>query len=387
MQSWRSIAMREPADAALDLRELADLVHVHSGAQGLDRGWVDGVLAQIRHASGQSPDAWAPVWMREGAAAQARDDWSLALKLYNLGRFPYIGEGARSEAHALCLRASLALLEPRHARAPTTRVELQVRGHTVPFYLRRTARPSAPLLLVFGGIVSNKEQWLSFLDLADRLGMDVALAEYPGVGENRLPLDAGSHDMVGSILDAVQGPGQLECFLVALSFGGTLALRQAARDERIRGIATVGAPVRSFYNDVDWWQRIPSTTRLTLQHILNVPQADVFAHLAPLAVNDDELANVRIPVHYVQCAHDEIIHSTDAAELSAIAGPLRLLQVRDVHAAPHHLRAVRLFIVAAILRTMQPGSPRTRVLELAISLMGCLPALRLSTKHRPASAE
>lgn len=375
--------MHEAGASPLDLRELTDLVHLHSGAQGLDRVWVDEVLRRIEYADGSTAEAWAPVWTREATAAQASGDWALALKLYNLARFPFINEPSRREAHELCLRACLELTGPRYARSPVARIELRVRGHSVPFYLRRSLKARAPLLLVFGGIVSNKEQWLGFLDLTDKLGMDVAIAEFPGVGENRLPLNAYSHEMVKYIIDAVQGPQVQECFIIALSFGGTLALRQAAQDTRIRGIATVGAPIRSFYEDVDWWNRIPSTTRVTLQYILGVPEVDVFEQLASLALTTRELSNVRIPVHYVQCMHDEIIQSVDATQLAAITGPLQRLNVNDVHGAPNHLKAVRLFITAAVLQAMQPRSPQAGVFRICTSLLGCLPAFQLSMNPKP----
>lgn len=375
--------MREDPVSLLDLRELRDLVHLHSAAQGLKSEWVDGVLRSVNSAYGDDTEAWAPVWMREGKAAQARGDWGLALKLYNLARFPFIGDSSRRDAHELGLHACRELMGPCQASSPTTRMELRVRGYALPFYLRRSLRARAPLLLVFGGIVSNKEQWLGVFDLADKLGMDVAVAEFPGVGENRLPLDAYSHEMIKAILDSVQGSLTQECFIIALSFGGTLALRQAAQDPRIRGIATVGAPVRSFFEDASWWERIPSTTRLTLQYILGVPDAEVFAKLAPLALTSRELAEVRIPVHYVQCMRDEIIQSTDARQLAAIAGPLQRFQVNDVHGAPHHLGAVRLFILAAVLRAMKPLSPQALVLRFLVSLLGSLPAFHLSNNMKP----
>ncbi len=374
--------MHEPAAASLSLRELADLVHLHSGAQGLDRRWVDAVLQRIGQPHGDGPAAWAPVWMREARAAQARGDWAQVLKLCNLARFPFIGEPSRQEAHEMALQACREVTGARHARSPVTRMELRLRGFCLPFYLRRSQRARAPLLLVFGGIVSSKEQWLGFLDLADRLGMDVAVAEFPGVGENRLPLDAQSHQMVGHIIDAVQGAAAQDCFVVALSFGGTLALRQAAQDPRIRGIATVGAPVRSFFEDAAWWERIPSTTRLTLQHILDVPAAEVAARLAPLALSPRELAGVRIPVHYVQCVHDEIIQSADAGQLQAIAGPLQVLRVNDVHGAPRHLAAVRLFIAAGVLRALRPRCRQALLLSLGTRALGCLPAFRLLKKSQ-----
>lgn len=374
----RVVPVHEGAAPSLNLRELVDLVHLHSGAQGLDRKWVNDVLRRIGRPDGGGPDSWAPVWTREGSAAQARGDWALALKLYNLARFPFIGEPFRHEAHEMCLQACREVTGSRHARSPVTRVELQVRGFHVPFYLRRSLKSQAPLLLVFGGIVSNKEQWLGFLDLADKLGMDVAVTEFPGVGENCLPLNAHSHEMVKHIMDAVQGGRPQDCFVVALSFGGTLALRQAALDSRIRGIATVGAPVDSFFKDASWWERIPSTTRLTLQHILGVPAGDVFARLAPLALSPMELASVRIPVHYVQCVHDEIIQRTDAEQLAAISGTLQVLRVNDMHGAPHHLAAVRLFIAAGVLCAMRPRSLQSSVLRLGTAILGRLPAFRLS---------
>jgi esterase FrsA len=365
----------DSACAGLNLDELKQLVLLHAGAQGIKPEQAAGVLDGIDRADGAFPSSWAARWMAAGAAAESRGDLALALKLHNLGRFPFVDGDARRTAHQRCLAAFQGWRAG--AAAPTAALALAWQGHRFVTYVRRCMRQRAPLLLVFGGIVSIKEQWGVFLALADKLQVDVAVTELPGVGENTIPLSAHSHGMIDVILDALNVDEASGCHVVAMSFGGTLALRHAARDSRIRGVTTVGAPLACFYTDAAWWGRIPSTTRLTLTHILGCGQSETFGKIQALRLTAAEAAALRIPVYYVQSLRDEIIQCQETEILRAMPGRLHLMQVDDVHGAPQHLRSVRLFVVYSIMNTLFAGSARTRLLGTLASVARSFSGIKL----------
>lgn len=346
----------------LDLDELKELVLLHAQAQGIKPALAAGVLSSIERADGAFPSSWASRWIDIGAAAEARGNTDLAVKYYNLGRFPYVDGDARRSAYESCLAAF-------HAWAadytlPITSLQLSCNGHRFVTYVRRCGKAHAPLLLVYGGIVSIKEQWAMFLELADRLHVDVAVTELPGVGENRAPLTATAHAMIAIILDALGVDEKIGCHLVAMSFGGTLALRHASRDRRIRGVTTVGAPVVCFYSDAQWWNSVPSTTRLTLSNILGCRPTETFGKIGELKLSRHELAAVKVPIFYVQSLRDEIIQCKEVDDLCGTVGQLHLLRINDVHGAPGHLGVVRIFVAYSIVSTLFPGSLRARLLKI-----------------------
>ena len=352
--------------AGLDLDELKELVLLHAGAQGIKPEYVAGVLDSIQREDGAFPTSWAPRWMEAGTAAEVRGDLDLAVKLHNLGRFPFVDGEAKQSAHQRCLAAFQAWCA--QGPAPVASLRLAWEGHSFVTYVRRCMRPRAPLLLVFGGIVSIKEQWGVFLALADKLQVDVAVTELPGVGENTIPLAGKSHGMIKVILDALTIDERTGCHIVAMSFGGTLALRHAAQDKRIKGVTTVGAPISCFYTDAEWWNRIPSTTRLTLTKILGCKQTETFSRIGELELTAAELAAIHIPVYYIQSLRDEIIQCKEADDLKKMAGGLHLLCIDDVHGAPRHLSIVRLFLAYSIISTLFAGSLRAKSLQAFIYL-------------------
>jgi esterase FrsA len=352
--------------AGLDLDELKELVLLHAGAQGIKPEYVAGVLDGIRREDGAFPTSWASRWMEAGAAAELRGDLDLAVKMHNLGRFPFVDGDARQSAHLRCLATFQAWCAS--GPAPVASLRLAWEGHTFVTYVRRCMRPRAPLLLVFGGIVSIKEQWGLFLALADKLQVDVAVTELPGVGENTIPLAGKSHGMIKVILDALTVDEQTGCHIVAMSFGGTLALRHAAHDKRIKGVTTVGAPISCFYSDAEWWNRIPSTTRLTLTKILGCEQAETFGRIGELKLTAAELTAIRIPVYYIQSLRDEVIQCKETDDLQKKTGVFQLLRIDDVHGAPRHLRTVRLFVAYSIINSLFAGSLRAKSFRIFIHL-------------------
>ncbi|HEX7639563.1 MAG TPA: hypothetical protein VF457_14295 [Burkholderiaceae bacterium] len=371
-----------------DLPELSRLAALHALAQGMPRDATRRILDGIAHADGPAEASWPSRWMQAGSEAGRAGDWSSAVHCFNLGRFPCTSDAQRARSHALCVAAARRWAAEGGAGAPVAVHRPSWRGRRFTLYVRRCLRVAdPPLLLVLGGIVSVKEQWLALLGMADRLGVDVALTEFPGVGENELVPGEHAHEMIGIALDVAGARAAPGAFALALSFGGTLALRQAAADPRIKGIATIGAPVRSFFHDSDWFAALPPTTRGTLSHLLAAPAAELQARCAALAVREDELRRIAVPVSYVECRRDEIVQQANAAELMAALARSRWLAIDDVHGAPNRIAVVRSFLVGSIVAGLSPRSPRGRVAGTALRLLGALPGVRYRRRALPRNAD
>jgi pimeloyl-ACP methyl ester carboxylesterase len=238
-------------------------------------------------------------------------------------------------------------------------MEIGVGDSRVRAWVKTGVPKSKRLLLVLGGIVSIKEQWGELLNNADRLGMTVAITEMPGVGENTVPYDRTSWEMLPRLLDELGESSGVQCtYMTAMSFGGHLAMRAALHDMRISGIVTVGAPISDFFTRADLWPSLPETTIRTLAHIANVERENLQRHVASFALTDDELSRLKIPVYYVASLRDEIIPRSESLRLSSHVAQARVVEFDDVHGAPRHLTEYKIGIVRALLN-MQ-GRARAR---------------------------
>lgn len=286
--------------------------------------------------------AWVAEWTAEAERLAAAGSLIAAAGRYNLARFPFPDSAARREAAARCVAAC----DQWAASERLTPLEVdfadgRVRGWTIGL----SDGPARPLLIVLGGIVTAKEQWVPLLLQLDRLGLAGVVTEMPGVGENTVTYTHDSALMLSAILDAI-GPRADTAYAMALSFSGHLALRAAARDHRIKGIVTVGAPVRDFFS-LAWLAALPVTTAATLEHLTGGPAEKLSA--PGWALSDDELAAVTGPVYYVSSRRDEVIPATEAECLTALPG-LRLLSYDEEHAAPRYAAETRAWVLLSVLR-------------------------------------
>ncbi|MFF3323714.1 alpha/beta fold hydrolase [Streptomyces sp. NPDC002889] len=353
------------AAAGAPLDELRRYARLHARAQGLAPEHCRRLLAQVSSAGGEGPGAWPVVFTRAGDVLAGHGRYLDAVRHYGLARFPYaaVDDAARRRAQQRCVAA---FDRWRRTRRGIQRLELRLtEGEFACWTAGTAARGPRPLVLVMGGIVSVKEQWAPILAHADALGVALAVTELPGVGENTMPYRADSHRMIGAVLDALADRADVRrTSAIALSFGGHLALRAALTDDRVRGVATVGAPLRHFFLDRDWQAGVPALTRRTLAHLIGCPPSGVFDAVRPWALSEDELARLRIPVTYAAALRDDIVPLTETgALLKDPQAPHEVLLLDDEHGAPAELARVRGALLRAALRTS--GTPPLRRAALA----------------------
>lgn len=337
------------------LDELRDLVLLHARAQGIRTSACRALLARVDRADGTGPGSWVHEWSRAGERLAAGGRHLDACRHFTLARFPCADSPERAEAGRRCVSS---FDDWRRGRG-IDRFELDLPDGRVACWTNGLAPGSArPLLLVMGGIVSVKEQWAQFLLTAGRLGMAAVATEMPGVGENTLTYRTDSWRMVPTLLDALGERAPVDqTYALALSFSGQMAIRAALHDPRLRGVATVGAPVRAVFGDPDVVAALPATTLRALEHLTGRPGTDLPGRLAGLALTTDELGRLDIPVAYVRSRRDEIVPGAEPDLLARHVRGFTQIEFDDVHGSPAHLADTRLWIARALLgmRASKPG--------------------------------
>jgi hypothetical protein len=350
-----------------DVAELKLFGLAHARAQNLTHAVYQEICARIDSDDADRPGSWTGEWSRAAARLEAQGRLLDACAHYNLARFPAVDGPARKHAQKKCVEVCAAWA----ADHGVTRLDIPVLGETVPCWASGlSATERRPLLLVMGGIISVKEQWMTLLAQASRLGMAVLVAELPGVGENPLPYSADSWRMLSQLLDVVRDRADVEhTYGLTLSFSGHAALRCAAHDRRIKGVITIAAPVGAFFTDPDWRRGLPRITVDTLARLTRTTPDDITGDMSSWALTDAELAAVGIPVHYLATHEDAIIPGDDVRRLRSVVPGTRVLEYRDEHAGPGNALETRLWIFLSLLRMRRVGGPRTALLAAAAGLL------------------
>ncbi|MFE2219465.1 alpha/beta fold hydrolase [Streptomyces canus] len=335
--------------------ELKQYAEVH--ARGLEIPDYAQLVGHIRH-DGEGPGSWAGVWCREGDRLAAEGRHIEAGRRYLMARFPFVDGPARQEAY----EKSLASFEKWRAGQDVHRLDVEYRGHRVGCWTSGLdAGRRKPLLIVMGGHLTLKEQWAPALPVFARLGMAAVATELPQVGQNEVPYDGAGPGFLSAVLDAVADRADVEhTYALAMSFSGHLALRCAMDDSRIRGIATVGAPLAEFFTDTVWRKALPQVTVDTLAHLTGAYMDE----LAEWALPADRLAALDIPVAYVASLRDEVIPPGDLAVLRRQVRRLSLLVHDDVHGSPAHGEENKVWLALSLLRMQGIRDGRTLYLGL-----------------------
>ena len=336
-----------------DIDELRTYALLHARAQGLPAATTERTLAAVVD-DGDGPASWTQVWSAEGRRALTARRPLQAAACFNLARFPVVDSPARREALRACIEAVDVW---RRGHPAVRRRTLPTDDGAFDYYLRPARRPGRALVVLLGGIVSLKEQWAPLIPAVARLGYAVAVTELPGVGSNRTLYTADAHRQLSRVIDDAGTVQPVSgCLVVGMRFGGHLALRAALRDERIRGVATVGAPLTGFF-EPDHRPPVPRITRDVLAVLTGTDADRLPGALAGWGLRPDELARLRIPVRYVASARDEIVPQQDAADLARWAPDVRIRRFDDVHGSPDHVAATRRFLIGFLLGRRRPTLP------------------------------
>ena len=197
-----------------------------------------------------------------------------------------------------------------------------------------------------------KEQWAPMLANMRRLGMAGLVTRDARGWRNTMRYQPDSWRMLSGLLDAVADRADVgQTHAIALSFAGQMALRCAVADTRIRGVVTVGAPIREFFTDVVWQRQLPKVTIHTLAHMTGTKPDDIVGGLDGWALTGEQLASLDIPVSYGASLRDEIIPSADWQLLRDRVKNLEVIEFDDVHGSPSHTAEMQLWTARSLLRS------------------------------------
>ena len=184
----------------------------------------------------------------------------------------------------------------------------------------------------------------TYPELADRIARDTGWAALAfnlrgtGTSEGDFSIGGWLHDLHVAVGVLAERAGVSGVWIAGMGEGGALALCAAQADERVRGVAALGAPV-----SLRDWAREPArllehARRLGMVRKSGYPP-DMAAWGREVGTLDAVGAARRLaprPLLVVHGSADDTVRPDDARALSEAAGPSA--ELRIVHAAGHRLR-------------------------------------------------
>ncbi|MFT6097477.1 MAG: esterase FrsA [Arenicella sp.] len=348
------------------LDELVDLVLLHAIAQNLDLSQCHKTIEQIKTLANNDLNSWVYEWKAGAESYLNNGDLLNAFQYFNLARFPFPSNDSMRLAHRNCVDTFEQWTVQQ--KIPCERRVVKIAEHAVPFYFSSNGE-DLPLVIVMGGIVSIKEQWNGFIKAGKTLGVSVILAEMPSVGENPMPYANDADLLLDALVGAVEGEfSSQHIHLVMMSFSGNLGLKFAAREKRVKAVTTVGAPVKHFFTDQQWWVKVPLTTKRTLAYLCQCSEHQVFDAIKDFAIPETMLQKLTIPVYYIQSEHDEIIPSEEVTYLRKHVSGLHVTQYPDVHGSPRHMSQMQKWVPITVLTETKGNSLVLFILKTSLKV-------------------
>ena len=226
-------------------------------------------------------EEWLPAWVANGHdyAARAREAeargrsrtagelWNQASLSYHFAKFVWMLDMERyEEATHLAvdaLRRALGHLDPT-----AERIEIPFEGGaTLAGNLRRPAGGPAPLVLLFPGLDSTKEEFLRWEEVFLARGLATFSLDGPGQGESGLTTRIYPNYEVAATaaIDALSSRDDVDLDRIGaagVSLGGYYAPRAAAYEKRIKAAVGISGPFDFASN----WDGMPLQTRETVCH-------------------------------------------------------------------------------------------------------------------------
>ncbi|MEI7065698.1 alpha/beta hydrolase [Dickeya chrysanthemi] len=334
------------------LDELKNFVLLHSNVLNV-AAETRAILPDIHHLGDDLPHSWSQMFYRQAQHYENQGELLKACSLYNLARFPYPETPLQHECNRHCQR----LFRRQYIESGTvTRVSLS-QGRQV-CYVRK--KNTGSVVIINGGIISLKEQWVHLVGVFERFDVTVVLTEMPGVGENQLPYNEQSFRMYSDVLDYLaQDRSDIRCHIFGLSFSGFIAYKNSLTDSRIVGITMAGTPLDSLYHDREVYRRLPYVTRLVIGHNVGKthPELDnddkVFGYLNETFVMHQEDINHSVRLYYVQSLRDEVIPNLEADTIRRLSRQNHILSLDDVHGSPGYGKTVRVYLLWSLLNSLR----------------------------------
>jgi dipeptidyl aminopeptidase/acylaminoacyl peptidase len=226
-------------------------------------------------------EEWLPAWVENGHAHAERareaensgrtvtagESWNHAALSYHFAKFVWMLDMARYE-EATRLAVEALRNAHRHLDPSAERVEIPFEGGaTLVGNLRRPAGGPAPLVLLFPGLDSTKEEFLGWENVFLARGMATFSLDGPGQGESGLttPIYGNYEVAATAAIDSLSSRDDVDLDRIGaagVSLGGYYAPRAAAYEKRIKAAVGISGPFDFAAN----WDNMPEQTRETVMH-------------------------------------------------------------------------------------------------------------------------
>ncbi|MCC6792773.1 MAG: alpha/beta fold hydrolase [Thermomicrobiales bacterium] len=207
----------------------------------------------------------------------------------------------------------------------TRRITIPWRTNQLPAYLakpRDFAGPH-PLVVMFNGATTTKEELLLWADPFLERGVAVMTVDWPGTGEaGNLTLTADCDDITDGLLDFAHDEPGLDSdavILLGFSLGGSVAIRAAAFDRRIAASIAITPP----YEPRAWIGYVNPIVRHQLLLLAKDPEAiEELLHEFSLG---DVIGKLRAPLLVFGAGRDLVVPPEESLHLASAAGDLATL--------------------------------------------------------------
>ncbi len=288
----------------LDVREVFESI----------RSWEDWIDEWSR--VGEKREIYARIALEESRCITARDYYIFASAAYQMAQFPlYDNVDRRRKLYAKsadCYRYAASLLDP-----PCTEVVIRYRGYHLPGYLRLPrGRKPVPVIILVCGADSSKEEMHFFSEALVERGIGTLAFDGPGIGEtwDKLPM-VTDYEKVGraviSFLDRRDDVDSKRIGILGLSYGGNLALRIAAHDERPAAVISISGP----YDPQNYADFILPVLREQVKFLLHDGSRRAFRMWAKSFSIKGLVKQIRSPLLVVGGGEDVIIPGDDAKKI------------------------------------------------------------------------
>lgn len=345
------------------LREMKQFVILHAKVLGISHIVVK-LLEDINTLDENELGNWGEIFYEAGLIYQKKKKYKIALGLYNIARFPF----PKTNMQYLAYQAYRNLFFQQYCNDKFKLEKLSTFNGLHKFYVKHNK--GNQIVVICGGILSLKEQWINFVPVLFFLGFTVILTEMPAVGRNLTKYNQDAFNMFSEILEVVDPEKKKECHVIGLSFSGYLALQNSYIEQRIKGITMVGTPIWDLYHDFETFSSLPIITKMILTNNLssllsNFSDKDIFDFFDINFLLPNE-KNKKLNIFYVQSQYDEVISLKEAERLEDICSNFFKLNLMDVHGSPNYQKTVIFYIIWSVLYSFNKRNNYVKVM-IAIS--------------------
>lgn len=223
---------------------------------------------------------------------------------------------------------------------PIERVEIPFEGKSIQGLFHMTGKPNAPTIIYAPGMDQTKEIYPDPLDNAwGRRGMNVLCLDGPGHGVSNIRkirvTDNNWERAASAAIDFLETRPEVDkdkIGMAGISFGSFWAMRSAARDNRIKALATASA---CFSAKLAIFEEDSPRFKQVFMYMAGYENEDAFDEMAAKMTMDGYAKDITCPSLTCIGEYDPLCHLDDALPIwQQITGPREMWILEDDFHSP-----------------------------------------------------